>query len=184
MFKVFFLALFVLSLAFSAAAQQPSATPPDDQVVRISTNLIQIDVTVTDKNGKVVTGLTADDFEIFENGERQRMSNFSFVSRTASGAVLEAAKTGDAKLPPGTSPQLHTSAGVRSTIAMVVDDLNMSFASIYYARKALKRFVDQQMQPGDSEPAPRQGRKLSDSLRKYIPDVFLRISSSIFPRLE
>jgi hypothetical protein len=37
-------------------AQQPGPTPPDDQVVRISTDLIQIDVTVTDKDGKVVTG--------------------------------------------------------------------------------------------------------------------------------
>ena len=38
---------------------------------------------------------------------------------------------------------------MRRTIAIVVDDLNLSFASVYYTRKALEKFVDQQLEPGD-----------------------------------
>src|SRR5438045_2245201 len=34
-------------------------------------------------------------------------------------------------------------------MAIVVDDLGRSFASSYYVRRALKKFVDEQMQPGD-----------------------------------
>ena len=71
---------FVLVLAATASsvsiihAQQPTATPPpEDQVVRISTDLIQIDVTVTDKNGKVVSGLGMNDFEVYENGDKQNL---------------------------------------------------------------------------------------------------------------
>jgi hypothetical protein len=38
---------------------------------------------------------------------------------------------------------------VRRTIALVVDDLGLSFQSTNYVRRALKQFVDQQMQAGD-----------------------------------
>src|SRR6202008_1014034 len=38
---------------------------------------------------------------------------------------------------------------VRRTIAIVVDDLGLSFESTYFVRRALKKFVDEQMQPGD-----------------------------------
>jgi len=62
--------------------QIPSVTAPadDDEVVRITTNLIQFDVTVTDKNGQPVPDLTPEDFEIFENDKRQDISNFSYIA--------------------------------------------------------------------------------------------------------
>ena len=139
---------FILISFFPLTAQQPSATPPkDDQVVKISTALIQIDVTVTDGNGKIVTGLAPADFEIFENGVRQNISNLSFISKTAGGAsiVSDKAATED----PAMAPRPIMAGQVRRTIAIVVDDLNLSFASIYYTRQALEKFVDRQMDAGD-----------------------------------
>ena len=140
--------------SFSAPAlfaQQPSPTPPldDGAVVKISTNLIQVDVTVTDKNGKVVTGLAPDDFEIFENGEKQKISGFSFQARS-----IASATAGDASQPKESMQAAVAGAplargDVRRTIAVVVDDLNLSFPSIYFTRRALRKFVDEQMQPGD-----------------------------------
>jgi hypothetical protein len=38
---------------------------------------------------------------------------------------------------------------VRRTIAVVVDDLGLSWESTSYVRRALKKFVDEQIQPGD-----------------------------------
>src|SRR5260370_27687116 len=38
---------------------------------------------------------------------------------------------------------------IRRTISVVVDDLGLSFESTYYVRRALKKFVDEQMQTGD-----------------------------------
>jgi len=38
---------------------------------------------------------------------------------------------------------------VQRTVAFVVDDLGMSPESMLYTRKALQRFVTQQMQEGD-----------------------------------
>jgi VWFA-related protein len=142
-----FVVLFVCQGLF---AQQPQGTPPREEapVVKISTDLIQLDVTVTDKNGKVVTGLSAGDFEIFENGEKQKISNLTFISRTSGGATVTGGAPAAAQ-PAGLPPQPLTAGQVRRTIAIVVDDLNLSFASVYYTRAALKRFVDTQMEPND-----------------------------------
>lgn len=134
-----------------AAAQQTSPTPPvpDDQIVKISTNLIQIDVTVTDKGGKVVTDLNPADFEIFENGEKQRISNFSFISKIVGGTTAGDIGSGNVSATPAGGVRRLERGDVRRTVAIVVDDPNLSFVSIYYTRKALNKFVDEQMQPSD-----------------------------------
>ncbi|MEJ7711235.1 MAG: hypothetical protein WKF84_15570 [Pyrinomonadaceae bacterium] len=48
---------------------------PDD-VVRITTNLVQVDAVVTDKEGRHISDLEQQDFEIFENDKRQEITNF------------------------------------------------------------------------------------------------------------
>lgn len=144
--KVFSIFIFISALAFCVSGQTPAGTPPADDVVRITTTLIQIDVTVTDKDGKPVSDLTQDEIEIYENGELQKISNFSFVS---SGRV-EARKepdNPDAGLP-DTRRRIDP-ADVHRTIALVVDDLALSFESTHFVRRALKNFVDNQMQEGD-----------------------------------
>jgi hypothetical protein len=49
---------------------QTSGTKDDDEVVRITTNVVQLDFVVTDKRGNQVTNLKADDIEVFEDGHR------------------------------------------------------------------------------------------------------------------
>ena len=173
---LYLLATALLLLTSSMYGQQPAPTPPDDQVVRISTDLIQVDVTVTDKNGKVMTGLNADDFEIFENGKRQSISNFSFISRIAGGATASGGNVVNAPGQPVTSTLPIKREEVRNTIAVVVDDLNMSFASVYYTRKALRRFVDQQMQPGDLVAILRTGSGVG-ALQQFTSDKRLLLEA-------
>src|SRR5688572_20638955 len=60
-------------------SQQDKRTPDDDDVVRINTNLVQVDAVVT-KDNKPVTDLTEDDFEVLEDGKPQFITNFSFIS--------------------------------------------------------------------------------------------------------
>ena len=139
---------FLLCTAAGGFAQEASPTPPAaDDVVKISTNLIQLDVTVTDRSGKAVSDLKPGDFEIYENGEKQDISNFLFV--TAAGARAEAVrnrKEAATILPP---PRTMRPEQVRRTIALVVDDLTLSFESTYRVRQALKKYVDEQMNDGD-----------------------------------
>ena len=60
------------SLIAQTPPQNPSQPKPgEDEVVRVSTNLVQIDAVVTDKNGKQVSDLRLEDFEIFEDKHPQ-----------------------------------------------------------------------------------------------------------------
>ena len=145
--------IFAFLCALANFAQTPTPTPNpanEEDVVKISTTLIQLDVTVTDKKGNVVTDLKPEDFEIFENGEKQEISNFSFVSnvKTETAATAPAPNKNDKQ-----TIQLPTAPikpeQIRRTVALVVDDLSLSFESVHYVRRALKKFVDEQMQTGD-----------------------------------
>ena len=46
--------------------------------IRASSDLVRIDVEVTDKSGKPVKGLTPEQFTITENGKQQKISIFTF----------------------------------------------------------------------------------------------------------
>jgi VWFA-related protein len=129
--------------------QQPQK-PDEEDVVRITTNLVQVDAVVTDKSGKVVTDLKPEEIQISEDGKPQKITNFSYVVAETPAVTANAAEppTKDTNAAPVPSARLKPE-DVRRTIAVVVDDLGLSFESTYYTRRALKKFVDEQMQTGD-----------------------------------
>lgn len=136
--------LLVLFSVSAVIAQTPTPTPTPEDVVRISTNLIQIDVSVTNKKGEPIKDLRRDEIEIYENGKRQNLSNFSFVSNIRTETVT--APTKNTVILPGGEPRPEK---IRRTIALVVDDLTLSFASSYFAKDAVLKFVREQVQEGD-----------------------------------
>ena len=71
--KLFF--LFLIFLPASFYAQNP------DDIIRVETELVPFEVTVTDKNGNPVRGLEAKDFKLFENDIERPIDFFSPVKR-------------------------------------------------------------------------------------------------------
>lgn len=135
-------------LAMAVYAQDPKPSPPADAgVVKITTSLIQIDVTVTDKRGRTVADLKPEEIEIYENGQKQNITGFSFVAGVKK--TLTPDKIDKSKPPIPEPPLVLRPDQVRRTVALVVDDLTLSFESAAYTRRALKKFVDDQMQDGD-----------------------------------
>lgn len=60
----------------SAISQTPTPKPKvDDEVIRVSSRLVVVPVSVTDANGQAVTGLTAKDFRVLEEGRQQVIEN-------------------------------------------------------------------------------------------------------------
>lgn len=137
----------------ATATPQPARPPQrleEDDVVRITTNLVQVDAVVTDKNGKVVTDLKPEEVKIFEDGRQQKVTNFSYnVTETNETPARPAKPETTDKNAPLVPPTRLKPEDIRRTIAIVVDDLGLSFESTYYVRRALKKFVDEQMQTGD-----------------------------------
>src|SRR5712664_917767 len=49
----------------------------EGDVIRVETQLVSVPTVVTDRNGRPVTGLHAENFAVFEDGRPQRVTNFS-----------------------------------------------------------------------------------------------------------
>jgi VWFA-related protein len=162
------LALVAQALGQNPAPQQePSAE--DEEVVRITTNLIQVDATVTDKDGRQVTDLRADEFEILENGKGQTITNFSYVALAPVAAKPAKPTTPPDKNAPPVPPTRLRPEQVQRTIALVVDDLGLSFESTHFVQSALKKFVNEQMQPGDLVAIVRTGSGMG-ALQQFTSD--------------
>jgi VWFA-related protein len=139
-----------------SATQSPSApqTAPADQddVVRITTNLVQVDVVVT-KDGKQVTNLKPEDFELFEDGKPQAITHFSYASiapaPVAGSRTANVAPRSKNQPPDPSMPVAVREHEVRRTIAILIDDMGMSAESISTVRKQLHKFVDEQLEPND-----------------------------------
>jgi len=60
----------------------------ENDVVRIETQLVSVPAVVTDRTGRPLTGLSAADFQIFEDGRPQQIANFSTTEAPFEVALL------------------------------------------------------------------------------------------------
>lgn len=67
----------------TVSAQAPQTPEPARPTFNASTALVPLDVRVLDKNGRLVLGLTRDDFSIAEDGVPQEIQHFSVQHRVA-----------------------------------------------------------------------------------------------------
>jgi VWFA-related protein len=117
--------------------------------VRITTNLVQVDAVITDRNGKLVTDLKPEELQLLEDNRAQKITHFSYIAGDTTAAPSPSKPIGPDNKTLGVPPERLRPEDVRRTIALVVDDLGLSFQSTHFVRRALKRFVDEQMQAGD-----------------------------------
>jgi VWFA-related protein len=82
------IAAIVLTLAVPLVAQQQPQRPANAPVFRVNTRLIVQTVSVTDKNGKALEGLTAQDFIVTEDGQAQELAFVEFHRLEGSSAPL------------------------------------------------------------------------------------------------
>ena len=168
----FAIALFAAT-AVIAQAPTPTPTPPpveDGEVVKISTSIIQLDVTVTDKRGRIIRDLRPEEFEIYQNGKKQQVSNISFISSVKEEDKPEKRpETRKDPLAAPTPPPIVRAENVRRTLALVIDDLALSFESAYHTRRALRKFVDEEMREGDLAAIIRTGAGVG-ALQQFTAD--------------
>src|SRR5258708_7019766 len=95
----------VISLITCLQAQAPAPGEVPAPTIRVSTHLVLVDVVVTDKQGKAISGLHPEDFVVEENGKQEKISTFATPAEN-SGAP--------AALPPGfysNRPQYRSPGG-------------------------------------------------------------------------
>jgi VWFA-related protein len=104
--------------------------------------MVLVDVVVTDKQGKAITGLHPEDFVIEENGKSQKIAGLT--------APNNGALTAPPLLPPGiySNRSEYRSPGNAVTV-MLLDALNTPFTDQAYARRQMLEFVREQFKPGE-----------------------------------
>jgi VWFA-related protein len=132
-------------------AQAPPAQAPGDQpTFRTGTRLATFDAVVTDAKGRHVTDLTPADFEVVERGKRQTVRQVAYVHAVRPDGAPTAAAGADAPaVAMPSAPGLPSPEQTGRVMAIVVDDLRMSFRSTVDVRTMLNRYVDRQLRPGD-----------------------------------
>jgi VWFA-related protein len=144
--------LLMVPLAIAQGLQQPQ--PPQqqqndqDEIVRITSQLVQVDAVVTDKNDQIIPDLKLDDFKVYENGKRQDLQFLEFVSVDAGPRTEGTINVAGRPVEPEVSRNL-TARDLHRVFAFVIDDLTIPFEDIATVRKMLTDFVDNKMREGD-----------------------------------
>ena len=123
-------------------ASQPYA-PSANGTIRVQSTIVDVSVVVRDAKGQLVTGLKKEDFEIYDQGKKQTVSQFNVeLARPPATKVPEHVET--QALPPAPPPAVPP-----RFLAFYFDDENMPAADLVFARKAAEGFVNKHMEPTD-----------------------------------
>ena len=153
---------FLLVLSASAGAGSPQkrgsesgaageAESGPEFTIKVPVNVVPVKVTVTDKSGRFVTDLTAADFKLFEDGQRQRIQSFEIES---SRPLAGPEPVGPAGTVAAETPALQPSQGSGGEpgklISFFIDDLTERSPEFFgWAVSALKKFLAEEMGPKD-----------------------------------
>jgi VWFA-related protein len=140
-----------------------------DETVRVATASVQIDVIVTDKSGRRVTGLTAADFQVTDEGVTPKIDYFTSIEGSkvvAQNGQSSAAETATANSDRGS--QLAFPFPARH-IALVLDDINLSHENFLRARRGLTDYVNSQLSATDMVALISTGGSIA-SLQQFTTD--------------
>src|ERR1700733_1935990 len=130
-----------LFLAFllcpAVALAQAQAVAPADNTIRVVTRLVYVDVVVHDSSGRLVKGLTQDDFKILEDGKAQTIDYFVAHTYEVAGAH-PAAPAPHVK---GEFANVPVSEPEGSVNMILFDMVNTAPADQQYARKQMLEFL-------------------------------------------
>ena len=170
------IALILLLMGLIAwPATNPSANQvapdQDDDVIRVNTELVVLNATVLDKDGKFVPGLKRSDFRVFEDGTEQKIVAFSAEETPFAAAVL---------LDTSGSMESRMTLG-RSAAIRFLDDLrDEDVAAVYNFDNRVEQIQD--FSPGRDLPA--KAFTLKSKLMTALNDAVLRAAEDLAKREE
>jgi VWFA-related protein len=136
-----------LIAAFAAAAparaQAPDAPKPE-LIVPASVEVVRLEVVVSEKRGRPKAGLRREDFAVFEDGRPQEIVQFQAFARPQPGSPASASP------PPAAGEEEETEELLPARyVVLVIDDVHLEFESLSRVRKALERFLREDLRPED-----------------------------------
>ncbi len=140
-----FIFLICSSLCLTVLSQNKEAQKgaDDDSVLKVTSNLVSLDVIVKDKRGKPITDLKAEDFVVSENGARQNLAFFD--STLSNGNVIGQPLTAGA----GATPHLPNTLP-RNIISLVLDGQTTEASNLKQVREGIIKYIRERVSDNDS----------------------------------
>lgn len=136
--------LMVCGAVQAAPPASPTTPPPFGEVIEV--NVVNVDVHVTDKDGRPVSGLQRDDFEVYEDGKRVKLTNFEAITVETETAAAPAAKAAPApELPSG---RTEVAPEDRLHLVVYVDNFNLDPSHRTRVLQQVRTFL-QDLRPED-----------------------------------
>lgn len=157
------LSLLSVSLFATALAAQ------EKLVEQIEVRIVNVDVVVTERSGKMVTGLTRDDFEVLENGKPQAITNFAEIRSDSSEPAIVTA--------PATAGAASAAAHPRRFL-LFIDNYSLDPRVRTEVVASMENFVDTKMGPNDEASVVGWNRRLN------ILDGFTRERAALHAALK
>ncbi|HEX3253295.1 MAG TPA: VWA domain-containing protein [Pyrinomonadaceae bacterium] len=129
----------ILLLAFPSFAHAQ-----EDEVVKVKSNLVNIDVIVKDKKGKYISDLKAEDFVVTENGQPQKVEFFDapLSGSTEAHKAVAAGGVETTAAPPTTAP--------RNYVSLVLDFQTTDVTNLKPVREGAIKYVRERVTDADA----------------------------------
>jgi len=142
--------LCLLVLWSSTLAQTPqSPQPPEQEVVRVFTELIQTDVMVFDKEGHFVNGLRPENFVLRIDGKVRPLEAFEQITAGSNEEAQMAAARGTQLMPRSNNSTRVVPLDRGRTVFFYLDDLHLDVSGLNAAKKLVSHFVEKEMGQND-----------------------------------
>jgi len=151
--------LCVLVVSAQSQEKKESKKTADDDLIRVTSNLVSLDVIVKDKKGKAVTDLKPEDFTISENGVPQRIQFFD--STLAGGKKAgqptnatdrlgeSAGRESQRGVAPESKPR-NTYGLPRNIISLVMDGQSTELSNLKHVRDGIVKYIRERITDSDS----------------------------------
>lgn len=109
-----------LRLATLAGAQEPPDDPVESFGERVEVELVEVEVRVIDKKGRPVTGLTREDFRVYDDGRPVEIEYFTEYRDAVAAAEKGAAEAAAPAAEPGETPAEVAPAALEDSTYLVI----------------------------------------------------------------
>jgi VWFA-related protein len=139
-------AVFLAAIPVQSQDKKQSKTiADDDDVIKVTSNLVSLDVIVKDKKGKAITDLKPEDFTVSENGVPQKIEFFDATLTSGSEPGQPTNATGS----PQPKPRI-TNGLPRNIIALVLDGQSTELANLKHVRDGITKYIRERISDNDS----------------------------------
>jgi VWFA-related protein len=154
---------------------QPKKAEDGTFTFRVPVDVVVVSARATDKEGKPVSDLRAEDFRVFEDGRPQTIHTFSVESDAGQ---TSASNAGDLAETQKLSPPLRADGETRFVSFVFDDAIVPAFADLVRAKETVRKFVEDGLAPEDAVAVMAASGRFQSSFSKDRVEILKQLETA------